>query len=77
MKFNTEKCEVIHLAERQYRLHSKERAGTEGAGYTSLYILESGRAYREEVVKKAYGILGFIKRCSDYNSMEVVLNLYS
>uniref|UniRef100_A0A3B3RWV8 Reverse transcriptase domain-containing protein n=1 Tax=Paramormyrops kingsleyae TaxID=1676925 RepID=A0A3B3RWV8_9TELE len=83
MKFNTDKCKVIHAGSRnikyRYFMGSTEIKVADYEKDLGMYVDASMSHSRQcgEAIKKANRMLGYISRCVEFKSREVMLHLYN
>uniref|UniRef100_A0A3B3QXL0 Reverse transcriptase domain-containing protein n=1 Tax=Paramormyrops kingsleyae TaxID=1676925 RepID=A0A3B3QXL0_9TELE len=83
MKFNVDKCKVIHAGSRnikyRYFMGSTEIKVADYEKDLGVYVDTSMSHSRQcgEAIKKANRMLGYISRCVEFKSMEVMLRLYN
>uniref|UniRef100_A0A3B3RUM5 Reverse transcriptase domain-containing protein n=1 Tax=Paramormyrops kingsleyae TaxID=1676925 RepID=A0A3B3RUM5_9TELE len=81
MKFNIDKCKVIHAGSRnikyRYFLGSTEIKAADYEKDLGVYVDASMSPSRQcgEAIKKANRMLGYISRCVEFKSKEVMLQL--
>ncbi|XP_051789435.1 uncharacterized protein LOC127529561 [Erpetoichthys calabaricus] len=83
MKFNVSKCKVLHIGSKnvtfEYTMGGRKIESTPYEKDLGVIVDSKLSTSRQcsEAIKKANRMLGYIARCVEYKSKEVLLNLYN
>lgn len=82
MKYNTDKCEVLHFGRKNnrasYYLNGEKLESASVQRDLGVLVQETQKVSMQvqQVVKKANGMLAFIAKGMEYKNREVLLQLY-